>query len=173
MTPRRRSGFLPGLVLLFIQTLKDADGRAVHAELTVLRIASAAGWIAPASPSALRQLAEGLRTLGERPGSLIHDRLAQALTEATARVTEQRAAARDALRLRVEHLARRQPSAARQMVQAGLFDRRAVLGAARRRATRVEQLQELGACLGALDRTEHLAGRTDLAAVLIVRGGSG
>ncbi len=173
ITRRRGSAIPAGLVLLFTQTLRDADGRAVHAELKVLRVASAAGWIAPASPSAVRALVEQLRTLSERPGSAIHDRLSHALAEATGQVTGQRAAAREAARLRMAQLARSQPSAARQMVQAGLFDRRAVLGAARRRATRDALLEDLGGRLGALDRTEHLAGRTELAAALIVRGGAG
>jgi hypothetical protein len=73
----------------------------------------------------------------------------------------------------MEQLARSRPSAARQMVQAGLFDRRAVAGAARQRAIRAAQLEELGARLGALDRTEQLAGHTELAAALIVGGSSG
>jgi hypothetical protein len=58
------------------------------------------------------------------------------------------------------------------MVQAGLFDRRAVLGAARRQTAREAQLQEIDAHLEALDRTGPLVGRVEVAAALILRGAS-
>jgi superfamily II DNA or RNA helicase len=161
-----------GLRLLVVQTLCDADGRAVHAEASVLHLDLAADWTGPTSSRETRQLLETLRALGQQPGSALHDVLSRALAQATRRIGSLREGARAAIRLREERLLRSEPSAAQLMVQAGLFDRRAVLGAARRRTARDAQLQDMDSHLKALDRTGDLVGRTEIAAALIIRGGS-
>jgi superfamily II DNA or RNA helicase len=166
----RRSRFRPGLILVFNQTLSDVDGRRVHAEASVLFVETLAGWNAGGAPRSLRRVVEEVRTLGQRPGTPIHGYLIHARDQMAERVGQLRAAARDAIRLREERLRHGQPSAARQLVQAGLFDRRAILRMARREATRDLQLHDFDARLRSLARTGHLVSSVDLAAALHIRG---
>jgi superfamily II DNA or RNA helicase len=168
---RRGTSLRGGLRLLVVQTLSDADGRAVHAEAVVLHLDVGPGWAAPMPSEGLRNLVREWWALVEQPESALHDFLAHRLAQAIERVGGLRQAARTTVRLREDRLVPVQPSAARQMIQAGLFDRRAVLGAARRRAARDAALHDLDARLERRERAEHLVGRTELAAALIVRGG--
>jgi hypothetical protein len=167
---RRGTSLPPGLRLLVVQTLSDADGRPVHAETVVLHLDVGHGWVAPMSSDGLRNLVREVRALVEQPESALHESLAHRLAQTIERVGSLRQAARTTVELREGRLRVAPPSAARQMIQAGLFDRRAVLGAARRRAARDAALHDVDARLERRERAEHLVGRTELAAALIIRG---
>jgi superfamily II DNA or RNA helicase len=166
----RRSGFRPGLVLVFDQTLTDVDGRRVHAEASVLFVQMEPAWTVERSAQSVRQVVEDVRVLSLRPGSVIHEQLAHALDQMAERVGRLHLAAREAIRLREERLWHGQPSAARQMVQAGLFDRRAVLNLTRRAATHDAQRRDADARLRSLERGAHLVGGVELAATLLILG---
>jgi hypothetical protein len=62
----------------------------------------------------------------------------------------------------------RLPSAATQMVQAGLFDRRALSNSMRRKEVREAQIEVLEATGQAIERSTSLVPATHLAAVLLV-----
>jgi len=64
------SAFKPGLILVFHQTLTDADGRRLHAEASVLVVETSAGWNTGTSPRSLRQVVEEVRALSQRPGNV-------------------------------------------------------------------------------------------------------
>src|SRR5206468_2343093 len=90
------SAFKPGLILVFHQTLTDADGRRLHAEVSVLVVETSAGWNTGTSPRSLRQVVEEVRALGQRPGTSIHEHLSRTLGVMSARVDRLRAVAREA-----------------------------------------------------------------------------
>jgi superfamily II DNA or RNA helicase len=164
----RKSSFNPGVVLAYIQSLSELDGRRVHSEASVVFL-DAAAWALESGVRSLRRMVEEAETLGRRRGTIIHQHLANSLHRMTERIQPLRAAAREVLRVREERLRGQIPSAARQMVQAGLFERRIVSNSIRRRAVHDAQIDELNARLESLERGIPLVGSVELAAVLLVR----
>ena len=155
---------------VFTLSLNDADGRRLHAETCALLMARDAAWTADLSPGTLRRLAAEMRGLGERPGSAIHEYLARSMGLMSVRIGRLRAPGLEALRQREERLRQPLPSAARQLVQAGLFDRRAVRSATGRQAIHDASLLAAQARLDRLERSVHPEARAELAALLLVRG---
>ncbi len=164
----RASTLRPGLVLVVIQTLTDLDGRRLHSEASVVSVdptSLSTGY----GERTLRRVVEDIDTNIRRSTTTIGQRLGADLQRIAERIESQRAAARTALRLREERLRDGLPSAARQLVQAGLFDRRALSTVGWKRAMNDAHIRELDARLQALERGTQLVAGVELAAVLLVR----
>ncbi len=132
------------LVLVYTVRLRDADGQVVHAELVPVALSDGHDEVA-----AVTHLQHGLaRRLGEIAGA--HQSVAAAL--------EQRERA----------IAAAIPGAARQVVQAGLFDRRAIRTADARRHAAGVLLAEADDRRDALHASRQLTASFDVRAKLVV-----
>jgi Helicase conserved C-terminal domain len=163
----RRSSFGRGLVLVFAQTLTDRVGRRVHSEPLVLfvTLVKRAEW---GHRESLRRLVLEIDSLARHSETAI-GRLRDAdLTQIASRIVPLHDGACDALHRREELMRHRLPSAATQMVQAGLFDRRALSNSMRRKEVREAQIEVLEATGQAIERSTSLVPATHLAAVLLV-----
>jgi superfamily II DNA or RNA helicase len=157
----------PGVILAIVLSLNDHDRRRVHSEMSVLFV-DGIGRIDRCDTRWLRRTAETLESLSRQPGHVLHQHLADQLERITGRVGALRVAARRLLREREERIRHGLPSAAREMVQAGLFDRRSINYSHRRRAVREDQIYELDARRRSFERSTPLVAGVELAAVLLV-----
>jgi superfamily II DNA or RNA helicase len=157
----------PGVILTIVLSLSDHDRRPVHSQMSVLLV-DGIGRIDRGDSRWLRRTAETLESLSRQPGNVLHQHLADQLERITRQVGALRAAARRRLREREERIRHGLPSAAREMVQAGLFDRRSINYSNRRRAVREDQIYELDARLQSFERNTSLVAGIELAAVLFV-----
>jgi superfamily II DNA or RNA helicase len=163
----RKSCLTPGLILCFIFSLSDPDRRRIHSEMSVVHLETAG---AERNDSrSVRRMIDELEALRRQPGNVLHHYLVCRLEQLTAQVEPLRAAALDMLRQREEHLGHGLPSAARELVQAGLFDRRSIQVATQRETVHDARIYEMDARLQSLERGKPLAGSIELAAVLLVR----
>jgi uncharacterized protein YicC (UPF0701 family) len=126
-------------------------------------------WMPGRDARSLRQTVRTIDALAHRFGTRLHEHLAVELQGIASRVEPLRVAAQEMSRMREARLQHELPSAARQMVQAGLFDRRAILATSRKRAVHDAQIFEIAARLHTLERSMPLAGGVELAGVLVVR----
>jgi superfamily II DNA or RNA helicase len=157
----------PGLILVFVLSLTEPDRKAVHSEISIVSVSGTSN--GELEPGALRHLVQQLDVLCHQPGNALHGRLADQLVSMTDRLEPIRTGARRLLRNREARLRCALPSAAREMVQAGLFDRRSISVSSRRRAVRDGQTYELDARIRSLDDATPLVRSVDLAAVLLIR----
>ena len=167
---RRGTGQLaPGVVAVFTVSLTDADGRSVHSEAVPLHLEP---WASPGPGlRTLRELSDALRRWAGEPGHGVHEELTRLVREAEARTAILQQAADSEMARRDEGL-RRTPSAAAAMVQAGLFERRALVAHARATAVRGALLDAIDARLQARERSGRLQAHVELVAILqIVRRG--
>lgn len=164
----RKSSLTSGLVLAFVLWLSDSDGRRVHAEMWVVSI-DREEWMPGKDARSLRHTVRTIDALAHRFGTRLHEHLAVELQGIATRVEPLRIAAQEMSRLREARLQYERPSAARQMVQAGLFDRRAIVANSRKRAVHDAQIFEITARLHKLEQNMPLAGGVELAGVLVVR----
>jgi superfamily II DNA or RNA helicase len=130
------------LIYVFKVSLSAADGQIVHAELVPVA-------------------ADGLRTEDE-----IRAVLVDTLSERLDAVATTHGTVSEALWRRERDMAAAVPQAARQLVQAGLFDRRAVTTAETRRAVARALLDDAGARIDALNASQQLTRRMVLTAAL-------
>jgi superfamily II DNA or RNA helicase len=162
----RRSTLRPGIVLLFVLRLRDEDGASVHAEPAVLQVPFTAHPRHPPKPADLEQI---VRELSKSPDSPLRETIAELverMADATRSIIHVQ---RSSLRRREEALTRTVTSAARELVQAGLFDRRQITAALRReRATSARLDDGRSRTIGHADPS--LTATADLAAVLTIAG---
>jgi hypothetical protein len=170
VTRYRRLGARPtGVVLIYRLVLVGADGLVSHQEAAVFLVrarhlprlrsgrslrAFATGW-RPEQLPADAEVGELLRLRGER---------------VLARILPLRRAAAQALRRRSDLLRVTSSSASRQLVQASLFDRRAVRQRARQDAANAMELFDLEHDPAGSERIGDLTLRAELDAVLVIEG---
>jgi superfamily II DNA or RNA helicase len=159
------SSALPrGTLLVYVLEARTADGGQVHGETAVFHIRLADS--PTPDPASIRSWVNRILQ-----GAEIAVRATLDTRVARLGVDIRRAHASycDELQRRERSIARARPSAARQLVQAGLFDRRALREASQRERRRAEALEESEARLDALPTTGDLIVGARLAAVLVVR----
>jgi hypothetical protein len=162
----RQAGLAPGVVAVFTIALADADGRGVHSELVALRLDLAR--VNGRGVTAFDPVSDCVRRWSVDPGHPLHQQIARRAQEAEARIRTYVASADNEAAQRDEALRRTQPSAAAQMVQAGLFDRRALAASARATAARGALLDAVDARQRARGRSALLCREISLVAVLVV-----
>jgi hypothetical protein len=173
-----RQAHLPrGLFLLFALTLADTDGLGLHAEPRLVRVdlqPHLLRLLSQGSPSGTRCLREVVAALTESHDSSLPSLVYQSGRDrlnAVATLEEQR---RERQRRRESAIQAAsdpgQPSAARLLVQAGLFDRRSVRAAASHARSVAARQDEMNERAAALADGAPPAVRTDLIAALLVPG---
>jgi hypothetical protein len=110
-----------------------------------------------------------LEDLRHTPAPLLRDWIEAHVARVADRVRRAQSAQQGMLRQREEALARQQPSMARQLVQAGLFDRRRLREALRHERARSDLLDEAAIRLSALTRAIEITTKAELAAAIFVR----
>lgn len=164
----RKSSLNPGLVLVILLSLADPDGRRVHVEMSVVSI-DREGWMPGRDARSLRQAVRTIDNLAHRFGTRLYGHIAVELQGIVSQVEPLRVAAQEMSRMREARLQHELPSAARQMVQAGLFDRRAIVTTSRKRAVYDARIFEMSARLRTLERSTPLVAGVELAGILVVR----
>jgi superfamily II DNA or RNA helicase len=164
-----RSGRMgPGIVLVFTVRLEDRWKRRVHAESYVLFARGTPQLPFERSAASLRRLADVIREMSGVPGLGIRERLADLQKDVRDRVERVYRAANQKARPREEALRHVHGSAARALVQAGLFDRRAVRAAAHDRAVQERRLYEMGARRDTPAPADALDVHVELSGVLVI-----
>ena len=163
---RRTSRLTPGVVAVFRLSLADVDGRPVHAEAVGLRLDSIP--LPHRDAGGLRALAAAVRGWSLNPSHQVYQELAHLGAGAEARTAVLQKAADRSTAQREEALRRTPPSAATQMVQAGLFDRRALSARARATAARTVLLDVADARQDARERSGRPQLETELIAVVVL-----
>ncbi len=167
-----------GLFLVFALALVNADGSHLHAEPCLVRV--------DLEPHLFMQLVRQKgRVTGRRLQEVVaalrqsHDAILRSLVfehdrdrlDALAALEERRRERQRQREKAIEHaIARRQPSAARLLVQAGLFDRRALREAASHERAVTARQEEMNERAAALMSGTPPARRTELIAALLVPG---
>jgi superfamily II DNA or RNA helicase len=165
----RHSALPPGLLLVFTQRLLDAEGRCIHAEPLVTTVATRRGAAVPRRAVEIRRLIGSLVGAAREPAPEIGARLAVERDTIVTRVTALRGAAARETRQRVMLMLSGAPGDA-PLVQAGLFDRRALVNRAREQLRRDAEREATARLERALDPGAALVARTELVAVLAVAG---
>ena len=169
--PAQGGSAVPAVVVVFACILRDADGRDVHAEPIALRLEG--DWPSrTADPgTALRAIADSVQAglhAGDRAVCSVLDPLLERIAD---RIVAQHLASRVEPVRREHALLRVRTDAARQLVQAGLFDQRATREGVRISRHAARQLYESTARAAALERHEQLTAHATLRAVLVYAGG--
>jgi superfamily II DNA or RNA helicase len=162
----RGTALPPGLLCIYTISLCSPDGVVVHRRVACGHEAWATSTFQRQAAS-VRQLAEGF--LRQREGAVRAAVLAAYAGELDAAATS-RVAALDAMAQREHAMASARPSAARELVQAGLFDGRALRLLEARRLASATLLDASEDRLRSLAEARSLATTTELTAVLIVSG---
>jgi len=155
-----------GVVAVFAISLTDTDGRSLHSELVPLRL--------DAPPShglrgrAVHELCASVRRWAGESGHPLYEAVTRLAVEVEGRVATMHRSAAIEMTRRDEGLRRTQPSAAAAIVQAGLFDRRAVVAHARATAVRGALLEGIDARLQRQAASEPLEAQVELVAVLSI-----
>ncbi|MEO7272555.1 MAG: helicase-related protein [Vicinamibacterales bacterium] len=155
-----------GVAAVFAISLTDDEGRAVHREVIALQLDLA--MMPGPGRGAFRSWAETVRRWSLDPDHALHERVTQRVDAAEAHTRTHLAGEDQELAHREEALRRTQPSAAAQMVQAGLFDRRALAASARATAVWGALLEAVDTRLHARERARLLRREVEIVAVLVV-----
>jgi ERCC4-related helicase len=161
---RARRGMLsPGVVGIYTLSLASRDGSVPHSELIVFHergsvIAS------PRTPAELRELVRSFNTRAASVEQAILERTHGRIKE----VMDRCATASVALAERERAIATPRLSAARQLVQGGLFDQRARRAGAARARTAATLLEETEQHVDALMSQSHLTPALRLTAILVL-----
>lgn len=165
-TIHRRPQMSHGLFVVLAVTLRRPDGSLLHGEPRLLRVDLRDDW-GPLDAGRLRDIVgvlahPGLEPLWSRVEGDTRDLLDVVTGLERARLARQRR--------REEGIARTlsNPSVARQLVQAGLFDRRALRAAALDAAAAVSRQRELSDRAARAAETPPALARTELIAALLV-----
>ena len=166
----RRARMSHGLFVVLALTLRYADGSLLHAEPRLVRIDLRDG-CGRLNPGRLRDLVGALARPGADALWSQGERDSRARLEA---ITEREEARLDRLRRREQAIARTlaggSASAARQLVQAGLFDRRALRAAARAATASTTRQGDSSERTARATGTSPPMLRTELIAALLVPG---
>ena len=162
----RRRQLPDGLVAVFAVSLTDPDGRGVHSELIALHVDDEIG--GDREDRALRSLSAAARRWSLDPGHDVHKQIARVIESAERQIDTITRAADYELVQRDEVLRQAQPSAAAQMVQAGLFDHRALAARARSAAVRGALLEAVETRVQARERGRSLRRDVELLALVVI-----
>ncbi len=163
----RAFGKRPGIFLVFTLILHDRWKRRVHAETCVLFARVAARRLVDRSAASVRRLAALVEEMSNRPGGGIRERLDDLQQGMRRRVAAAYREALEQMRVREEALRDVHESAAQGLVQAGLFDRRAVRAASRERAVMADHLFETGGRKDAPSPADALDCDVELSGILV------
>jgi superfamily II DNA or RNA helicase len=155
------------LDLIYVVSITVAGDDHVHREPVVVQVALESSTSLPTSGDGLRALVRALATWRDARLRSQCDAVVRQILEA---VTERDLRVRESLLRREELIARAYRSAARQLVQPGLFDRRSIRAAAEQEQARRTLVEESEARLARL--TPRVSPRADVrlvAAVLFAR----
>lgn len=159
-TLRRRTRVPPGLYLVFALTLTAADGLPLHAEARLVRAELREDFRGLISAMTESHQAI-LRSLVDQLGDDRRDAVAGLVAQRRERQQRREKAIADVF-------AAGQPSAARLLVQAGLFDRRSLRAAAAQAASAAVRQDEMSARAVALGDGSPIESRARLIAMLLV-----
>ena len=143
--------------------MRDAGGQVVHAELLPVAV-QPADPIGAASAGDARSAALELL---DRADPIVREQLRDHLENIKDSVATAHARATAAMRERERAIASNLPSVARQLVQAGLFDRRALRSAEARRHVHDDLVEEAADRINALDGSASLTETFEAVAVLL------
>jgi superfamily II DNA or RNA helicase len=166
---RRSSGVQPGIYCIYTISLTTQSGEAFDRRVACVRQT----W--PARPSfrvSSEVRAIAARVLKEH-GPELRDVALAAHAGSLAAAAATHARALDAMEQRERAIASALPSTARDLVQAGLFDRRALAALRAKQRVSGAFLEASEERLRSLTRTRELVTNADLTAVLIAGGGAG
>jgi hypothetical protein len=161
----RRSCLEPGAVVIVDLAVRDGQGRVLHSEVVPIH-ASFNLKEDPHTAGVLRAHARRLLDTVARAAAPVLD------AQASKRIAEVRPVHEAAIsrqRQRENELAQAPPSAAQQLVQAGLFDRRAVRAAADREQVAVALHEDTHRQVKSLSSAMGLTVSTDQRAILFIR----
>jgi len=156
-------GRSPRCVVIYRLTLRGAQGQLVHAELLPVAIHPADPVDAPIAGDVRRAAMDVL----DRADASVRRQLRDHVENIRESVAAAHARAAAEMRARERAIASRVPSVARQLVQAGLFDRRAVRSADARRHVHDDLLEEAAERVNALDPSASLTDAFEAVAVLL------
>lgn len=162
ITVARRGGGLAGATCLYRVALTASSGQVTHGELIALRDAFAVPPAASTCGAAREALDRWRRTREPLVRQVAADVSASRIDE----VTALHEAAIASLERREAAMARARPSAARELVQPGLFDRRAVRAQQAGRQSAGALLEESDAQLASLERSRALTTSVELVALM-------
>jgi superfamily II DNA or RNA helicase len=153
----------PGFVCIYALSLAGDDGAVAHAQVVAVHTSGEPVRM-PRTAMEVRRL---VRRFVESRGTAVREAVTDRFAGLADLVAADVGRAVSSLERREQGLAAATPSAARQLVQAGLFDQRAVRADAARRRAAVVQMDDVERQLGALKAARRLAFRLDLRAVLV------
>lgn len=159
----RRGDLAPGVVCVYAFSLAGADGVAAHTQLIAVHLEARLHPV-PSTAGGVRRLIGEFIASRERP---MRQAAGNSVAGAAGLVAEQVRRAVSTLERRERGLAARMPSTARQLVQAGLFDRRAVRAHADQVRIADAQREEVDRQLAALAAARRVGFTLDLQAVLL------
>jgi len=161
-----RSSHVPrGLFLMFVIAVSNAHGHRIHSEPILLHVDLGMDVPTRADPERLREF---IRTLVTPTDPTLFTLVAEAANERLSAVIAIEEQTRDRLSRREESIARAHGSAARHLVQPGLFDRRSLREAASRARTCAALEKETGERVIGLRNASPLLHDTELVAALLV-----
>lgn len=159
-----RSGTLPsGLLLVYATTVSGPDSMQLHGALVVIHVAIVHGHRIYRHRSVLRRT---LRSLAGSPPAPLRELLATACDRAQRTAASIHARVHAQMQQRESDMRNLYVSAAEQIVQAGLFDRRSLRSAAHRQRVR-DSCLAAAACRAGVPGTDLEAETTLVAAVLV------
>ncbi len=165
---RRLRGIAPGIFAIYRIALTDSAGAIAHRELALAHC-SLSSRVFCTTPAALRRLVSRFRESDEPAiPKLVRQHFAADLERISVRWQEAAAS----MTRREREIVECGSSAATQLVQAGLFDQRAVRASAARSHAAALQLEEAARRVDALVSSARLQESIDLCAVLVVTDGS-
>jgi superfamily II DNA or RNA helicase len=172
VSSRRSFGQTAGMFLVFTLLLHDRWKRPVHAQSCVLFVRGTPKLLLNRSAGSMRRLATLVEEMKERPGLGIRERLRNVQQEMRSRIAATYSAAAERTHIREEALRHVHTSAAREMVQAGLFERRALRAASHERAVQDARLYEIGGRQDAPAPADPLDCAIELSGILVCRRGA-
>jgi superfamily II DNA or RNA helicase len=160
----------PAIALVYRLALVDDDNRAAHQEAAVFLVRPRLPLPPLPSSAALRAFAAAWDPGRLPPDTALHQLLRQRAETMLRRVVPLRRAAAAAIQRRNDLLRVAMPSASRQMVQASLFDRRALRRRARQDAATTIELFELEHDPATTGPWKEVAALVALQGVLVIGG---
>jgi superfamily II DNA or RNA helicase len=166
---RRRSDLPSGIFCIYTISLTTGNGDALDRQIACVR----KPWPIPTRPRASAEVRKIAAEFLEEHGPALRDAALAAHEQPRAAVTASHAEVLDAMERRAHSIASGLPSTAKVLVQAGLFDRRALGTLRAKQRVSGALLEASDERLRSLDRGRALVAAAELTAVLIACGGSG
>jgi superfamily II DNA or RNA helicase len=156
-------GDVPGFTCVYDFSLVTEDGTAAHTEIVPVHVAEDVA-PHPSTPGAMRQVVRGFLESRER---VVRELVAGHMGSRVADLERRHIRALTSLASRERSMTAALPSPSQQLVQAGLFDGRAIRAKAVRTASVAALLEAAGQRLASLSTSARLEARFDLRAILV------